>query len=527
MKPILTGLLLAITLSASAQNYNCLQFGPKNYFISGNNYVRGIRIDSVSSSGADTIYHPYRTQRISNYLTGFINIDTFGASWLGKNVVKHADGTFAFDNIWDTVFIKAQAHIGDSWIFFNDTTPIYYTATLTAEDTMTVLGILDSVKRITISADSAGSPYTIDPVNNFQIVLSKNNGFVQVFDLYTFPYHRPLGIHFQLPSVDFIRWYDYYLDVLLDNLGTGDLPPLDHEPDTTNSVFHLFPFHNPTLMEIYDFAIGDVYAYDYSVLYSSPVMTDEYTIDSITGKTTTPFSVSYTGSTHTRSQTTNESSTPPVITTNHTSGLYALNADTSLLINRETMPEEWNSGYLLHFFPKLFPGYMNCDSPASYEVDIDYRGGGFEITGDGMLPTYSYTTYSIGYSVSYQITAIEDGAMYGAPYQELQYAYYHKNSTDCGELQNFTAVSIIGNNSVVRVSPNPATDHIDITSDQPFAPNTFITVYDMSGRFVFRTHAEQQSVLTINTADWIDGLYIVIVQDNTGIIKKEKVVVRK
>ena len=78
----------------------------------------------------------------------------------------------------------------------------------------------------------------------------------------------------------------------------------------------------------------------------------------------------------------------------------------------------------------------------------------------------------------------------------------------------------------IAVSPNPATDHINITSDRPFVPNTFITVYDMSGRSVFRTLAEQQNSLTINTSEWIDGLYMIIIQDNSGIIKKEKMVVQ-
>ncbi len=79
----------------------------------------------------------------------------------------------------------------------------------------------------------------------------------------------------------------------------------------------------------------------------------------------------------------------------------------------------------------------------------------------------------------------------------------------------------------LTITPNPATDHIDITSEHPFAQNTFVTVYDMSGRSVFRTQAEQKSSVTINTSEWrIDGLYMIIIQDNSGIIKKEKMVVQ-
>ncbi len=63
--------LLFFWLSANAQNYDCLQYGPKNYFINSYSYVRGIRIDSTRTFGGDSVYYPYRTTRIA---------DTMGAS---------------------------------------------------------------------------------------------------------------------------------------------------------------------------------------------------------------------------------------------------------------------------------------------------------------------------------------------------------------------------------------------------------------------------------------------------------------
>ncbi len=113
-----------------------------------------------------------------------------------------------------------------------------------------------------------------------------------------------------------------------------------------------------------------------------------------------------------------------------------------------------------------------------------------------------------------------------APAFNIPYTYRYSSYTD--QYYNCSLVSVekVSEQAVVTsITPNPATDHIDITSDHPFAPNTFITVYDMGGRCVFRTQAEQQNVLTVSTASWVDGLYMVIVQDNTGIIAKEKVVI--
>jgi len=76
----------------------------------------------------------------------------------------------------------------------------------------------------------------------------------------------------------------------------------------------------------------------------------------------------------------------------------------------------------------------------------------------------------------------------------------------------------------ITISPNPAYDHID----GQFGDNTNISVYDISGQCILRIKAAvQKNTLELNTSNWIDGLYMVIVQNNTGIIKNEKVVVMK
>ena len=77
------------------------------------------------------------------------------------------------------------------------------------------------------------------------------------------------------------------------------------------------------------------------------------------------------------------------------------------------------------------------------------------------------------------------------------------------------------------ILPNPATDYITISSNTAFNNHTFVSAYDMTGRCVLKTKAEQKNELTINTSAWSAGLYMVIIQNNEGIVKKEKVVVVK
>src|SRR5690606_34543387 len=98
-------------------DYQCLQGGVKRYY--EGKHLRGMRIDSIVVEGSDLVYYPFRSCR-GNINSLFPVLDTNGGSWLGKRVVLKADGSTLFDNLWgDTVVIKSQANVGESWIFYD------------------------------------------------------------------------------------------------------------------------------------------------------------------------------------------------------------------------------------------------------------------------------------------------------------------------------------------------------------------------------------------------------------------------
>lgn len=74
------------------------------------------------------------------------------------------------------------------------------------------------------------------------------------------------------------------------------------------------------------------------------------------------------------------------------------------------------------------------------------------------------------------------------------------------------------------ITPNPATTELNITTTSARPAN--ITIYDLTGRCILNTQTTQQNT-GINTSSWHNGLYMVIVRDNTGILKREMVVVRQ
>ena len=89
MKKVFLFTLLFSAYFCSAQNYQCLQSGVKHYFINGNGYLRGIRIDTVKTVGSDIEYFPYKTFRNSS-----LPLDTTNGSWLGGHVIQKTDGSF-------------------------------------------------------------------------------------------------------------------------------------------------------------------------------------------------------------------------------------------------------------------------------------------------------------------------------------------------------------------------------------------------------------------------------------------------
>ena len=493
MKNLLPLIFLLTAYCSSAQNYNCLQRGVKPFYTNGNGYLRGMRIDSVTVSGSDTIFHPYHTPRVvalnGNY---FIDpLDSVGGSWLGKNVIKHTNGTFRFDDEWyDSIVIKTQAHLGDTWTFFKDTTNISYKATLTAIDTMTILGIIDSVKKITIEADVSGVMNTADPVNNFQIILSKNHGFVQVFDLYTFPYHVQGNYGMA------IRGVDYYLDLVLNNLICNCDMGMPNYVTTVNSIFKLVPFHNPTLMELYNFSVGEVLEFDdQNTEYSGNYTSDQITLDTVLSKTYTATSVNYTFAE--RGRYTVTTYPPPATTTSYSYGLASRSYDTTLLIDTTLMPEEWNQPNFYHFFPKANydSGSVCPDTVCIVDVNnIAYPSGVviFEtetmVAGGSSFIGNSTNTYSIGLGLSIisfnNYTASTSG---GPAYSETgNYVYDNNHGHTCGGYESILPVSVPQINAITNdiiIFPNPATTQLTIQSNNH--PIIQLSITNLLGQTIY------------------------------------------
>ncbi len=516
-KALFAFFILLSSYVCSAQNYQCLQAGVKRYYTNSNGYLRGMRIDSVKTVGSTKYYYPFHTAR-GDYQSG-AELDSNGGSWLGKEVIVQADGTFLFDNIWhDTIVLKTQANTGDAWILYNDTTQQYYTATVVSSDTLTVLGVTDSIKKIRINAYNAAGADTADDVDNFELILSKNHGFAQVFDLYTFPYHGP--------DTTYERWNDYYLDYLT---GSISCSMLDISPNPSNAYFSLISFINPTYEQLYDWNPGDVFenkTFDWA--YSTDgFFPYRYYCDTITSKTTLPGGTRYDFKGWMATQHMpdpwpwhhNPSTNYPYDTA---STLNYFIVPNTLLIDTFIMPEEKNPEYFYYYFP-LDNSF--CIQSCKY---------GFETTGISNYVVYSPSCEGGGPSIYYKtgigLLNYNINILGGSPplMQDTTLLFYIKNTIPCGtyvvpspiySTENVADV----NTEHVTIYPNPASDEISITTTvaRPYT----ISVMNLVGQVMMTKYSSIQKE-QINISMLPDGLYYVSINYESGSSYREKMVIQ-
>jgi len=506
--PILLIFLFISAFTAHAQHYKCLQQGPIPFFTNSEGYLRAMRIDSVRVSGTDTIYYPFRSAR-GTYVLQPLNEN--GGSWLGKNVIERPDGTFLFDNMWnDTVVIRTQAMSGETWMFFNDTSQIWYTATLTSIDTMTVLGSSDSVKHIRITAYRDGLINIADSINGFEMILSKEHGFIQTFDLFTFPYH---------PSGSFI-WGSLYNDFYLD-LVTGEIDYLliggwtilkATNVKRSNSIFRLIPFYNPTLMEVYEAATDDEAVYKTITTTSGSTVTNLESAR-VTSKVISAYSTTYT----TAGKREVTTATPSGSTIVYSDGAGAYSKDTSRLLYLDQLPEEWGQYYYFHYYPEeniatpcKAPVYRNSLTNINfdtryYEYSVDFEGYG--------RPHHEHTRYALGYG---QIDhAIYHNPVFADVGESGSLISANKSGVQCGPYVHVGVTDLhTGKADEVTLYPNPTTDLLNISV--PSGVHT-VTVSDIQGRSLLQLDYNAANV-QVDVRDLPAGIYFLKV--NSGAVRK-------
>ena len=495
MKKILLSFLLLFSsvFSLHAQNYQCFKHDSTIYWYTNDiYYLRGIRIDSVIASGVDTIYYPYHTAR------NISTLDTLKASWVGYGVTQQPDGAFLFKNAYnDTVVIKTQAHVGDNWVFYHDTSTLFYRATVASADTMTILGTLDSVKNIVINAYNP-SLVSTDYVNNFTIVLSKNHGFAQIFDLYNFPYHDPTS--------HTVNCNDSYF--MLNMFGT---PPA-HE-----QIFNVVAFHIPSQIEMWNFHATDVVGYSFTTYcncWNTDIEGTEY--DSVLYRNDID-------SFHTKIALYKYDYTYSVMCTEPDSDRHfypytqidTIILDSSAIFAMPLLPEEYGQ-YTSYYYNPIDTTHCITSPLLSYKpfnyfegcgLNADYKVGVATLDSD-----YCQIDCVGGLGISPGATTV------------TTLIYLRKGASVCGTNPGPLRENIVSSsNSDIIISPNPTNDLLTITITNANSLYTFMII-NAFGQ-VLKSTSSNSGKVTLDVKDLSSGLYYVNIVSETGNTMTKKIVV--
>jgi hypothetical protein len=310
---------------------------------------------------------------------------------------------------------------------------------------------------------------------------------------------------------------------VLGNLCEPDLCCFDALPNAGNSVFHLFPFFNPTTQQIYSADTGNVFETRFTG-YSTGggpgvVVTDVYSLDSVLTKTTNAHGFTCSGTERKMTAITDYSYMPPHLDTivSPVALFHITGNDTTYLLNPNAMPEEQGAGYLLHFFAQS-PAPALCDSPGMYSL-VQYDGCVYN--GFGSEPIADSATYSVGYGLTGKSYYTIIGAC-----QQQSYTYIYKNGTACG---NFVPIASYSTavpgvrEPRITISPNPA-DHYLSFSLPGANTNAQVQIFDATGRNVEVRSWYSPAILVINTTVWRNGIYLAVISTGEATIRKTIVI---
>lgn len=194
MKSLFTLLFTALISSFFAQNYEAFQSNHQYHYtqsIGSREYIFSVKMDSIEIMGSDTVLRNYLQVPVfpadlPNYT---LNYKCLGReSWTGKISYKRASSIHEFVTATDdTIKVKTNALLGETWVFCPNGSTNYFEAEITDVYQTSVLGVMDSVKEITLNLYDQSHVLQTSNFNGKKLLLSKNYGLIQLYDFYNFP----------------------------------------------------------------------------------------------------------------------------------------------------------------------------------------------------------------------------------------------------------------------------------------------------------------------------------------------------
>ncbi|MBI5540831.1 MAG: T9SS type A sorting domain-containing protein [Bacteroidia bacterium] len=485
-------LLFLISVFSFSQNYLTVKPNSNSYYFGQNNEtVFPIRIDSIKTHGDSTDYYSFCMIRtIENY-----NFTKNGASWIGKKMTDCGNGINLFFNYEnDTIHIKTNALINDSWRFYTYSNGSYINATISNHNSEAFLGLIDSIKTISFQVKDAAGNNITDNINNYQLKLSKNYGFIKIFNFYDFPFNPG--------SADF-----FYV---------------------SSPVMDLIGLSNPTI-GWQNFTLSDVF----SMNTSDEIHLSVNYYDALNGTgTMNNFNEKYINKYIGRVENANHDTVKFTIDRcfwrieKYNQNILQIMTSRDTVIENFALTGEFNKLPLEPIFDEGFYGYYYKHDSTGYRSTLFFQ----EIN-DTLYPLQIDGWNYIYYKNSLGKTFASDGFMnitYGS-----NYSYYYVHGISWGQpyiCDSLLADTILGLNIInsfveIKFYPNPASNYIEIIKNNNNLQNTTVEILDIQGK-VIKAEDINTNFENINISEIPAGVYIIRIT-NQKICSNHKLIITR
>ncbi len=142
------------------------------------------RVDSVHINQQDSVFWFFPNFDMDDHYC----IQPHGPNWSGRKVIicENGDNVF-FNKHDDSILVKTQAELHNSWLAYSDMHNYKIFAEVVDHDTLSFLGVTDSVKTIGFQVYDLNNDSIEHVLNNRHLKISKNYGLVKTFLFRDFP----------------------------------------------------------------------------------------------------------------------------------------------------------------------------------------------------------------------------------------------------------------------------------------------------------------------------------------------------
>ena len=470
-------LLTMVTVKARAQDYQTVYPNRVALFYNDYNRIIGLRVDSVKVAAADTILYPFATiQEVSAWC-----YSPYKASWIGEKVIIKPDFTNLFFNrAGDTIILKTNALLNETWIAFQRADTFRVEARVQAAELGTVLGISDSVKTIGFRLlDQQGN--TVDhALNKLKVKISKMHGFVETLNFYLFPdivarypdkilmSYTLVGLTNPRLGIQNLTWFDVY------GFNPGDeLHVQEHNIGDPNFFLPIREYDNRCIYKYLERTnYADSIAYRYARKQSiKTVYTDKTTLETFNDTVRSVVSAN---------PGFDQLPGEPIFHTGSAHQMFMRNDEFRMKINPSIMNEL----------------YVNSGNGNCWSV----------IVGEGCLPEMRYIAGLGG--PYYQCRG------YIGESEERKLVYYKKGETEWGEKLVITGVQKLKIQVGLQVFPNPARNVVTFQLNDDAGTHE-VRIYNQNGSLV-KTEQFKGSTCRIKLAGFKSGIYFYRLTSSTS-----------